>query len=118
MFFPNVFIQITVGDATIIVNEPHPSGDHNKCIWHTIYLHWYPEDERAAKIEPVKVVPAGEHYHITWVMDQDYEQMPIQQRGLRNKLYDEMYLTRSEPRVAHFHAALDKWIGRANGAKG
>jgi phenylpropionate dioxygenase-like ring-hydroxylating dioxygenase large terminal subunit len=110
LFFPNVFIQVGVGDATIIVNEPHPTGDRNKCIWHTMNLHWLPEGERAARAEPVKVMPPGEHFYMNWVMDQDYEQMPIQQEGLRNRLYDEIYLTRSEPRLAHFHAALDKWM--------
>lgn len=111
LFFPNVFIQVSVGDATIIVNEPHPSGDHNKCVWHIWFLHWLPENERATKAEPVRIMPAGEHFHVHWVMEQDYVQMPIQQEGLRNRLYDEMVLTRSEPRVAHFHTMLDRVMG-------
>lgn len=110
LFFPNVFIQVSVGDATIIVNEPHPSGDRNKCVWHVMFLHWLPEAQRAASVEPVKVMPPGEHFPYHWVLEQDYVQMPIQQEGLRNSLYDEMYLTKSEPRVAHFHAELDKIV--------
>jgi phenylpropionate dioxygenase-like ring-hydroxylating dioxygenase large terminal subunit len=108
LFFPNVFIQVGVGDATIIINEPHPSGDHNKCIWHQVFLHWFPENERKAKVEPVKIMPPGEHYFVHSVMEQDYVQMPIQQEGLRNPLYKEMILTKSEPRVAHFHTMLDE----------
>jgi Nucleotidyltransferase/Ring hydroxylating alpha subunit (catalytic domain) len=108
LFFPNVFIQVGVGDATIIINEPHPSGDHNMFIWHQVYLHWHPESERAAKIEPVKVMPPGEHYFVHWVMEQDYVQMPIQYQGRRNPLYKEMILTKSEPRAAYFHTMLDK----------
>jgi len=108
LFFPNVFIQVGVGDATVIINEPHPSGDHNMAIWHQVFLHWHPEHERAEKLEPVKVMPPGEHFFVHWVMEQDYQQMPIQQQGLRNRLYNEMILTRSEPRVAHFHTMLDK----------
>jgi phenylpropionate dioxygenase-like ring-hydroxylating dioxygenase large terminal subunit len=107
LFFPNVFIQVSVGDATVIVNEPHPSGDHNKCVWHVMFLHWLPEADRAARAEPVRVMPPGEHYPYHWVLEQDYVQMPIQQEGLRNRLYDTLHLTKSEPRVAHFHAALD-----------
>ena len=110
LFFPNVFIQICVGDATIIVNEPHPSGDHNRCIWHVMFLHWVPESERAAKRTPVQHIPEGEHFPYHWVLEQDFEQMPIQQQGLRNRLYDEMVLTRCEPRLAHFHDALDRWV--------
>jgi len=113
LFFPNVFIQVGVGDATIIVNEPHPSGDHNMCIWHQYFLHWFPEEERKAKTEPVKIMPPGEHYFVHWVMEQDYVQMPIQQEGLRNPLYTEMILTKSEPRVAHFHTMLDEVMAKA-----
>lgn len=110
LFFPNVFIQICVGDATIIVNEPHPSGDHNRCVWHVIFLHWLPPEERAAKRAPVQTMPEGEHFPYHWVLEQDFEQMPIQQDGLRNRLYRDMALTKCEPRVAHFHGALDSWI--------
>jgi phenylpropionate dioxygenase-like ring-hydroxylating dioxygenase large terminal subunit len=111
LFFPNVFIQISVGDATIIINEPHPSGDHNKCVWHVMFLHWLPESERRTQTEPVKVMPPGEHFPYHWVLEQDFEQMPIQQQGLRNRLFDTMLLTKSEPRVAHFHAMLDRVVG-------
>ena len=112
LFFPNVFIQVCVGDSTIIVSEPHPSGDHNRSVWHVMFLHWVPEEERAAKAEPVKTMPPGEHYPYHWVLQQDFDQMPIQQEGLRNRLYKEMLLTRSEPRAAHFHTALDGWVKR------
>lgn len=110
LFFPNVFIQVSVGDATVIISEPHPSGDHNRCLWHVVFLHWLPEDERAARAEPVKVMAPGEHYPYHWVLEQDYEQMPIQQQGLRNRLFTEAHLTKSEPRLAHFHATLDSIV--------
>lgn len=107
LLFPNVFIQIGVGDATIIVNEPHPGGDHNRCIWHVMFLHWLPESERKAHAEPVRTMPPGEHFPYHLVLEQDYVQMPLQQDGLRNSLFKEMLLTKCEPRLAHFHAALD-----------
>lgn len=114
LLFPNVFVQVCVGDATIIVNEPHPSGDHNRCVWHVMFLSWTPPEERAAKVEPVKVVPPGEHYPYHWVLQQDFDQMPIQQEGLRNRLNKEMLLTKSEPRVAHFHAAVERWVNQSD----
>ena len=110
LFFPNVFIQICVGDATIIVADPHPDGDRSRSVWHVIFLHWVPPEERAAKITPVQTMPQGEHFPYHYVLDQDFVQMAIAQDGLRNRLYRELFLTRSEPRVAHFHGALDRWI--------
>jgi len=113
LFFPNVFIQVGVGDATIIVNEPHPSGDHNRCIWHVWFLHWVPQAERTAQTEPVRIMPPGEHYPYHWVLEQDFVQMPIQQEGLRNRLLGEVVLTKCEPRLAHFHTMLDRVMAQA-----
>lgn len=110
LLFPNVFIQVCAGDATIIVNEPHPDGDHNRCVWHVMALHWVPEAERAAARAPVRTMPQGEHFPYHWVLEQDFEQMPIQQNGLRNRALDHMILTKSEPRLAHFHGILDNWM--------
>jgi phenylpropionate dioxygenase-like ring-hydroxylating dioxygenase large terminal subunit len=110
LFFPNVFIQVCAGDATVIVTEPHPDGDRNRSVWHVMFLSWLPPEERAAKATPVRVMPQGEHFPYHWVLEQDFEQMAIQQDGLRNRLFGEMLLTRSEPRLAHFHAALDSWV--------
>lgn len=110
LLFPNVFIQICVGDATVIVAEPHPSGDRNKSMWHVMFLHWVPEAERDAVRTPVQTMGEGEHFPYHFVLNQDFEQMPKQQVGLRNRLYREMALTRNEPRVAHFHSVLDSWM--------
>jgi phenylpropionate dioxygenase-like ring-hydroxylating dioxygenase large terminal subunit len=110
LFFPNVFIQVCAGDATVIVTEPHPEGDRNRSVWHVMFLSWLPSEERAAKATPVRVMPEGEHFPYHWVLEQDYVQMAIQQDGLRNRLYREMTLTKNEPRVAHFHTTLDSWI--------
>lgn len=116
LFFPNVFIQVSVGDATVIVNEPHPDGDRNRCIWHVMFLHWLPEADRAAARTPVQTIPEGEHFPYHWVLEQDFQQMPLQQHGLRNRLYSEMVLTRCEPRLAHFHHVLDQWLDARTGS--
>jgi phenylpropionate dioxygenase-like ring-hydroxylating dioxygenase large terminal subunit len=110
LFFPNVFIQVCVGDATVIVIDPHPSGDYNRSVWHVMFLHWVPPEERAAKLTPVQTMREGEHFTYHYVLDQDFRQMPIAQEGLRNRLYREMVLTKHEPRVAYFHGSLDRWI--------
>lgn len=110
VFFPNVFIQVCVGDATVIVTDPHPSGDRNRSVWHVMSLSWVPPETRTVKARSVQVMPEGEHFPYQWVLEQDYVQMAIQQDGLRNRLYRELTLTKSEPRLAHFHAALDSWV--------
>lgn len=111
LFFPNVFIQVCAGDATVIVTDPHPGGDHNRSVWHVMFMSWLPPEKRAARAAPVQAMAEGEHFPYHYVLEQDFEQMPIQQKGLRNKLYREMVLTRNEPRLAHFHAMLNSWMG-------
>jgi len=110
VFFPNVFIQVCAGDATIIVVDPHPGGDHNRCVWHVMFLHWLPPQQRADKATPPRTMPEGEHFPYHWVLEQDCVQMPIAQEGLRNTALTEMVLTRNEPRLAHFHQVLDSWV--------
>jgi hypothetical protein len=36
--------------------------------------------------------------------------MERQQEGLRNSTLKYMALTKQEPKVAHFHSALDSWL--------
>jgi hypothetical protein len=77
-----------------------------------MFLHWVPEEERTSKVTPVQIMQPGEHFPYHWVLQQDFDQLPIQQDGLRNRLNKEMLLTKSEPRVAHFHAAVQRWVDR------
>ena len=55
-------------------------------------------------------VPEGEHFPYFLALEQDYEQMQHQQRGLRQRGMDEMALTRQEVRLAHYHSAIDGWV--------
>ena len=110
LFFPNVFIQICAGDATVIIAEPHPDGDPNRCVWHVMGLQWLPLQERTARRAATLKMPEGQHFDYNFVLQQDFDQMEIQQGGLRNKALKSMVLTKNEPRVAHFHAILDSWV--------
>ncbi|MGE3691743.1 MAG: SRPBCC family protein [Novosphingobium sp.] len=110
LLFPNVFIQIRAGESTVIFAVPHPSGDPNRCIWRATALLWLPEDQRAAALEPLREIREDEHYPYFLALEQDYEQMEVQQRGLRNRNMPTMTLTRQEPKVIHFHAMLDDWV--------
>jgi hypothetical protein len=55
-------------------------------------------------------VAAGQHVPYFLALEQDWEMMQRQQGGLRNNALEYMTLTRAEPRVAHFHTVLDRWL--------
>ena len=38
LIFPNLFITIRAGEATVILSTPHPDGDPNRCHWHVMGL--------------------------------------------------------------------------------
>lgn len=115
--FPNLFMQVRSGDATAIIAEPHASGDPNRCSWRATALYWLPEEERRAALTELTEIPEGEHFPYFLALEQDYEQMEVQQRGLRNRQHEFLTLTRQEPKVAHLHAILDRWVDGDRGAK-
>ena len=41
--------------------------------------------------------------------------MERQQRGLRQTTHDHLTLTRQEVRLAHYHAAIERWLKHACG---
>jgi hypothetical protein len=104
-------MTIRAGEATVIIATPHPGGDPNRCHCLVQNLMWVPADERAAKREPLREIAAGEHYPYFLALEQDWEMMQRQQRGLRNTALGEMALTRQEVRLAFFHSILDSWVG-------
>ena len=116
ILFPNFFMTIHAGEATVIIPTPHHSGDPGRCFWHVIMLQWFPPDERAANRTGITEVAEDDHYPYFLALEQDYEQMEHQQRGLRNRRLTEMALTRQEVRLAHYHAAIDSWVERGNEA--
>lgn len=111
LVFPNLFMTIRAGEATVIVATPHPGGDPGRCHWLVQNLMWLPPEERAARREPLRNVAEGDHFPYFLALEQDWEMMQRQQRGLRNAGLDHMALTRQEVRLAHYHSALDTWVG-------
>ena len=110
ILFPNFFMTIHAGEATVIIATPHQSGDPNRCYWHVLNLQWFPPEQRAEKCTELTEIAEGDHFPYFLALEQDYEQMQHQQRGLRQSTLTEMALTRQEVRLAHFHAALDSWM--------
>jgi phenylpropionate dioxygenase-like ring-hydroxylating dioxygenase large terminal subunit len=110
ILFPNFFLTIHAGEGTFISSVPHPDGDPNRCIWHVANYQWFPPEERAANRTELTEVAEGDHFPYFLALEQDYEQMQHQQRGLRNRALKEMALTKQEVRLAHFHVAIDSWV--------
>lgn len=110
ILFPNFFMTIHAGEATVIIATPHADGDPNRCYWHVLNLQWFPPEERAERRTALTEIAEGDHFDYFLALEQDYEQMQHQQRGLRNRGLGFMALTRQEVRLAHFHAALDSWM--------
>jgi phenylpropionate dioxygenase-like ring-hydroxylating dioxygenase large terminal subunit len=112
--FPNVYLQVRAGEATVIIAAPHPDGDPHRCAWQVYHLLWFPPEERLARRAAEVVVPEGEHFPYFLALEQDFQTMEGQQLGLRNTALPFMVLTKQEPKVALFHTTLDSWLeGRA-----
>lgn len=108
--FPNFFMTIRAGEATTIMAWPHPSGDPGKCVWHVTAWMWLPEPLRAQyRAERVDVAEPGSYPYFL-ALQQDYDQMPRQQIGLRNSGLEHLSLVREELSIARFHKVLDRYL--------
>jgi phenylpropionate dioxygenase-like ring-hydroxylating dioxygenase large terminal subunit len=110
LVFPNLFMTIRAGEATVIIATPHPDGDPGRCHWLVQNLMWLPPGERENRREPLRVVAEGDHFPYFLALEQDWEMMQRQQRGLRNGGLDHIVLTKQEVRLAWFHSVLDSWV--------
>lgn len=113
VLFPNFFMTIRAGEATVIISTPHPDGDPNRCIWHITSFMWLPEEHRSAfAAELIDVQEPGSFKYFE-ALQQDYEQMPRQQTGLRNARLDHMALVNEEVVIAHYHSVIDRYLAAA-----
>lgn len=110
MIFPNFFMTVRAGEATVIRMMPHPDGNPNRCIWHITSYMYLPEEFRDAfKAEPIEVTEQGSYQYFL-ALQQDYDQMQRQQTGLRNRLLTHLTLVHEELNVANFHMRVDKYV--------
>lgn len=111
LVFPNLFMTIRAGEANVIIATPHPDGNPNRCHWLVMNLLWVPTEQRAERRTPRQDIAEGDHFPYFLALEQDWEMMQRQQRGLRNSSLEHMALTRQEVRLAFYHAVLDRWVG-------
>jgi len=110
LLFPNFFMTIRAGEAHVIVAVPHPDGDPNRCIWHVTSYMWLPPGPREEYRADLVEVEVHGSYPYFLALQQDYEQMPRQQQGLRNARLEYMTLAREEVCIANFHSVLDRYM--------
>ena len=117
LLFPNFFMTIRAAEATVITATPHPEGDPNRCIWQIRSFMWLPDEYRDDfRTTPVVVDEPGSYPYFR-ALQQDYDQMPRQQVGLRNTRLDHLTLVREEISVARFHTVLDRWLSSDGDAR-
>lgn len=113
VLFPNYFMTVRAGECHVIMSAPHPDGDPNRCIWHVASYMYVPEEFRdAVRAEPIVVDTPGSYKYFE-ALQQDYEQMPRQQKGLRNDRLDHMSLVKEEVVIAYFHSVVDRYLTEA-----
>jgi phenylpropionate dioxygenase-like ring-hydroxylating dioxygenase large terminal subunit len=108
--FPNVYLQLKAGEATVINITPHPDGDPFRSVWHVYHLLWVPLERREATRAAEVIVPEDEHFPYFLALEQDYQTMASIQDGLRNTAMTTLVVTRQEPKIAQFHTNLDRWV--------
>ena len=64
------------------------------------------------KTDHIEVEEPGDFKYFL-ALQQDYEQMPRQQRGLRNNRLDHMSLVKEEVVIAHYHSVVDRYLAGA-----
>ncbi len=116
LLFPNFFMTIRAGEAHVIMSMPHPDGDPNRCLWHVSSYMWLPPGLREEyRAELVEVEEPGSYPYFL-ALQQDYEQMPRQQEGLRNNRLNYLQLAQEEVCIANFHRAVDRYLQGAKEA--
>lgn len=109
LLFPNFFMTVRAGECHIILPTPHPDGDPNRCIWHVTSYMYLPPGAEEFRAELVEVEEPGSYPYFL-ALQQDYEQMPRQQRGLRNTGLRALTLAQEEVSIAHFHSVVDRYM--------
>jgi len=110
LLFPNFFMTVRAGECHVILAVPHPDGDPNRCIWHVISYMYVPEAlQEQVRAQLVEVEEPGSFDYFL-ALQQDYEQMPRQQLGLRNVRLKKLTLAQEEVCIAHFHSVVDEYM--------
>lgn len=110
VLFPNFFMTVRAGECHVILPTPHPSGDPHKCHWHVSSYMYLPDElAEAFRVELTEVDPPGTHEYFL-ALQQDYDQMPRQQAGLRSSELTYIHPVHEEIIVKRFNDVVDRYM--------
>ncbi len=115
--FPNFFMTVRAGEATTIMAFPDKDGDPNKCVWRVTAYIWLPDSLRTQYRTELVDVEEPNSYPYFLALQQDYDQMPRQQLGLRNSTLKHMVIIKEEASIARFHTVLDRYVSKTSAEK-
>jgi len=114
--FPNLVLNIHAGHYTLMRFRPHATAPE-AAIFDMFHFRWEPAAERDAypRKDPLWFAePAGRFGEIA---EQDFENLPTVQKGMRSRALVETTLCRHEQRIMAFHRTVDAFVfGEAAGA--
>lgn len=105
--FPNVELHVLSFGAWMFRTRPI-DDDPESMIFDMWYFHKVPEG--------METPPPAEHIHVPngetcgAVMDQDFRQVEVQQRGFHSAGFKGLRLSSMETRISHMHEVLDRYI--------
>jgi phenylpropionate dioxygenase-like ring-hydroxylating dioxygenase large terminal subunit len=105
--FPNVELHVLSFGSWMFRTRPL-GDDPEQMVFDMWYFHKIPEGTEAP--------PAAEHIHVPnggncgAVMDQDFRQVEIQQKGMHSAGFKGLRLSTMETRISHMHEVLDRYI--------
>jgi phenylpropionate dioxygenase-like ring-hydroxylating dioxygenase large terminal subunit len=109
LIFPNVIVNVNLGSILFFRFNPDPH-DPNMCTWDMITFDWIVDPQRAKEVRSPHKIIAEKAESLGILLDQDVEQMPRVQRGIRTGGIEHMTLSRQESRLLHFNAVLDRQL--------
>jgi nitrite reductase/ring-hydroxylating ferredoxin subunit len=105
--FPNVVINSFSFGYWLFRIRPHRS-DPTLSHFDMWYFHRVPDGVDLPPDDPDAFIEPGESCGA--VMDQDFDNVPIQQDGMASPVFAGMRLSSLEARIAHMHAVLDRYL--------
>jgi phenylpropionate dioxygenase-like ring-hydroxylating dioxygenase large terminal subunit len=105
--FPNVELHVLSFGAWMFRTRPI-DDDPESMIFDMWYFHKVPDG--------METPPPAEHIHVPngetcgAVMDQDFRQVEVQQRGFHSAGFKGLRLSTMETRISHMHDVLDRYI--------
>ena len=115
VLFPNFFMTIRAGECHVIMARTPSRRRPEPMHLARQQLHVPASGAPRRLPRPLTEVDEPGSYKYFEALQQDYEQMPRQQKGLRNSRLDHMSLVKEEVVIGHYHSVVDRYMTNAAG---